>query len=625
MVKRPRAHLCDWFEQAWRPRLVVARQMRLAGLFYPSIVATLNLVTGCLLVASVLLSSRLAATVRDVTNGASKVHHAGSLVVWLGVSLTAACCATAVSTAVGEHWKASINIAVKHRLICLLTSDVDLSTVEEPDVTDAVRAAVETIETNFRTPGDAACGMLAYITRYVPVVAFVAAITALGSPIAATALFAAFAFFRYGHRGTGLRLYMRLQKPLGPVRRERDYYTAAALDEGAQSDIHLLGLTDWIVSRYKDAAWRAQKPIWAERRRYMVKRFYAYAVLGVGLITIGLVCLFDSLKTSGASFGRYAFGIQAAIAVVLAGVAYPEADLSTQYGMAAAEAVDRLQARVSQMFDRHSLVGDHSEAAPLTPRVVLDGVSYTYRSSSQPVFTGVTFELRPGVVTALVGHNGAGKTTLVKLLCGLYTPTAGRILADGVDIAKMSPRAWRNQIAVIFQDFTRFDLTVAENISLSYSAQGSTDIAEILSAIDRAGLREAVGALPNGVDTLLSDLPGGVSLSGGQWQRLAYARAIFAVDHGANTVILDEPTSALDARAEAQFFEEMTTLLSGKTTLLISHRFSTVRRADHIVVMNHGRVIEEGSHAQLLSLGGSYARMFRLQQSRFTSTVGGDI
>lgn len=198
----------------------------------------------------------------------------------------------------------------------------------------------------------------------------------------------------------------------------------------------------------------------------------------------------------------------------------------------------------------------------------------------------------------------------------LYQPDAGRILVDGIDSSRLDPVAWRERMAVLFQDFCRWALPVRDNVA--FGAPGLLSDETLRSVLNRAGAETIVEGLPLGLDTPLSRrFRGGTDLSGGQWQRIALARALAAVERGARVLILDEPTASLDVRAEAEFYERFLDLTKGLTTIVISHRFATVRLADEIVVVEAGRVVERGAHDALLALGGSYARMFRLQAERF--------
>ena len=243
-------------------------------------------------------------------------------------------------------------------------------------------------------------------------------------------------------------------------------------------------------------------------------------------------------------------------------------------------------------------------------RIVADGLTFTYRGGSAPVLTGVDLEIGRGEVVALVGENGSGKTTLAKLLCCLYRPTGGTIRWDDVDLASCDPAAVRANIAVVFQDFVRYPpLTAAENIGIGLPAR-MHDRPAIEAAARQAGAHDLIAALPQGYDTKLSRGFGGVDLSTGQWQRVALARAFL---RDAPLVVLDEPTAALDPRAERDLFETVASLYRSRAALLISHRLSSVRFADRICVLADGRIIETGTHEQLVDAGGTYAELFDLQ------------
>jgi len=261
-------------------------------------------------------------------------------------------------------------------------------------------------------------------------------------------------------------------------------------------------------------------------------------------------------------------------------------------------------------------------AAGLPAREIrFEQVRFRYPGADREVFDGLDLVIPAGQSTAMVGINGAGKTTLVKLLARLHDPTDGRIEVDGDDLARLDPARWQRQVAVVFQDFAHYPLSFAENIGLG-APEHIGDTAGLDESARRAGALATLGALPAGWQTVLSrSYDGGVDLSGGQWQRVALARALFAVRHGATLLVLDEPTAWLDARGEADFFDRFLEITEGTTTLIISHRFSTVRRANHICVLDQGRVLEQGSHESLLAAGNRYAELFRLQAARFGQAV----
>jgi ATP-binding cassette subfamily B protein len=253
-----------------------------------------------------------------------------------------------------------------------------------------------------------------------------------------------------------------------------------------------------------------------------------------------------------------------------------------------------------------------------TPRLAFDHVTFRYPGSDTDVLTDVSFELAPGELVAIVGENGAGKTTLLNLLAGFYTPTGGRILVDGVDLGSIDMAAWRHRIGLISQHFVHYELSALDNVALASLGQPSLVDAE--RAAQAAGASELVAALPAGWDTVLSRrLRDGVELSGGEWQRIALARALYSSSRGSSVLILDEPTANLDVDAEVALFDQLLEHASGATAIVVSHRFSTVRRAQRILVIDDGRLIEDGSHHELMDMDGTYRRLYSLQAERFRS------
>jgi ATP-binding cassette subfamily B protein len=251
---------------------------------------------------------------------------------------------------------------------------------------------------------------------------------------------------------------------------------------------------------------------------------------------------------------------------------------------------------------------------PISSGVELERVTYRYPGTERNALHDVSLKLRPGETVAIVGENGAGKTTLVKLLARLYDPNCGRITVDGDDLRELDVEAWRQQIAVIFQDFIQYYLTAAENIGFG-RIESLDDRQRVVAAAKQSGADSVIAHLPQGYLTVLGRwFEQGVQLSGGEWQRLALARAFM---RDAPILVLDEPTASLDARTEYEVFRHFRDLTHGKTVLLISHRFSTVRMADRIYVLDSGRVVEEGTHAELLERRGRYAELFHLQAAGY--------
>jgi ABC-type multidrug transport system fused ATPase/permease subunit len=254
-----------------------------------------------------------------------------------------------------------------------------------------------------------------------------------------------------------------------------------------------------------------------------------------------------------------------------------------------------------------------------TPResVRFEAVSFRYPSRADDAISDFTLEIDAGTSVALVGANGAGKTTIVKLLAGLVRPTEGRVTVDGVPLDEVDRASWQRQVAAVFQDFARIRFSPADAIGLGSPGHDADQVGRSAAAA-AAGAAAFIEGLPAAWATPLDrSWDGGVELSGGQCQRLALARALFAVGHGAGILVLDEPAAQLDARGEADLHDRFLEITRGITTVVVSHRFSTVRRADRIVVVDRGAVLEDGTHDDLVALGGIYARYFRLQADAF--------
>jgi ATP-binding cassette subfamily B protein len=258
----------------------------------------------------------------------------------------------------------------------------------------------------------------------------------------------------------------------------------------------------------------------------------------------------------------------------------------------------------------------------VTRGIRFEHVSFAYPGTDRLVLNDVNLDLPADTVIAIVGENGAGKSTLVKIICKLYAPTAGRILVDGVDLARLPAEEWRSRLAGAFQDFFRFELPARQSVGLGDIPRVDDEPA-VRTAVDRAGAGDVVDRLSNGLDTQLGPTwPDGVEVSFGQWQKLALARG-FMRDEPL-LLVLDEPTAALDAQTEHALFDRYAAALknasdgsNGRISILVSHRFSTVRMADHIVVLDGARVVETGSHDELMAAGGSYAELYLIQAAAY--------
>jgi ATP-binding cassette, subfamily B, bacterial len=281
--------------------------------------------------------------------------------------------------------------------------------------------------------------------------------------------------------------------------------------------------------------------------------------------------------------------------------------------------------------ERYLWLVDFSAEAARSPRrkmalpvrlregITLEGLSFAYPDCDMSVLSDISIDLQAGQVIALVGENGSGKSSLVKLLCGFYRPTTGRILIDDVDLADVEMEDWRMRISAAFQDFMNFELPLHESVSMGDLRQPA-ERRRVIDAMERAGAGDLVSLKPSGLDTSLGKKWGGVDLSGGQWQKLALSRAV--IRDQPLLVIFDEPAAALDPMAEHDMFERFAAEArsessAGCVTILVSHRFSTVRMADVILVLEHGRILESGSHQELMASGGTYAELFQLQAKSY--------
>ena len=395
------------------------------------------------------------------------------------------------------------------------------------------------------------------------------------------------------------------------AQRDAEYAYRLAVDPPASKELRLFGLSGWTIERFRKRRTRLHELQYAATR--LRERPVIWSLL---LVVAANLLVFWSIASSAAG-GHIGLGAAVTFAQSALGVAMI-AFGGFSWALDGASAPVAAVLRLGDAMRRAGGLpaGDRSAEGKPAHEIRLRDVAFVYPggdsggAAAAPVLEHFDLTIPAGSSLAIVGQNGAGKTTIAKLLCRLYDPQSGAIELDGVDLREFDISSWRRRIAAVFQDFIRFELPMRSNVA---PAGAPDDI--ICAALSASGAANLAG-----LDTVLArGYTGGTDLSGGQWQRVALARALASVRLGAGLVLLDEPTAQLDVRGESEIFDRLLAATRHCTTILISHRFSTVRHADRICVLEHGRVIELGTHAELMALGGRYRTMFDLQAQRFSA------
>ena len=395
-----------------------------------------------------------------------------------------------------------------------------------------------------------------------------------------------------------------------PARRQLDYLRVLGASRESAKELKLFGLADELTGRFQ----RISDQIFDQNVALARKRLWASSLLS--LLSIGgyygcYVWVIFQAATGAISIGALTF-----LAGAIAGASTNIQAIFSTFSSIADQAL--FLTDLLDFFATKPKIRAPERPVP-APRPIREGfsfenVSFHYPGNERLVLDGLNFRLEPGQRVALIGQNGQGKTTIVKLLTRLYDPTGGRILLDGVDLREYDIEDLCRQIGVIFQDFMRYEMTAAENIAVG-RIEEAADLGKIHVAAQKSRASQVIARLPRGYEQLLGRrFEGGLDLSGGEWQKIALARAYL---RDAQVLVLDEPTAALDAQSEYDVFQRFSELTTEKSALLISHRFSTVRMADEILVLEDGRIAERGDHSRLIAVGGRYADMFELQAASY--------
>ena len=502
-------------------------------------------------------------------------------------------------TALADRFTRHISVELmKH------ASKLDLMSYEDPVFYDKlVRARVQSVD---RVQTIQIAGRL--IQEVITTVSLVAAIFAFSKLLLLGLLICVIPAF-LGEIHFGFMNYS-LSFQQTPGRRELDYLRVLGGTKESAKELKLFGLAPFLVGRYSDLADKLyHQTIGLSKRRLLFGTLlallgltgyygsYAYVIYAtvIGTLTVG-VMVFLSMSIAGASANLQA--------------------VFTSFSSITNQAL--FMTDLLEFFSVKPKIGSKASALaapkPIRTGFEFRNVSFKYPGNSRMVLQNVNFKLGPSERIAIVGENGQGKTTIVKLLTRLYDPTEGQILLDGIDLREYDLESLWKEIGVIFQDFMRYEMTASENIGVGRIEELDNQF-RIRAAANKSLAEHTIRRLPNGFDQVLGcRFEGGVDLSGGEWQKIALARAYL---RDAQLLILDEPTAALDARSEHEVFKRFAELTEGKMSLLISHRFSTVRMADRVLVLANGKIAEEGRHEQLLKDGGQYAEMFELQAANY--------
>jgi len=574
----------------------------------------LVLLTGMLLLESLVPAATavtLAVLVSRVSHVAAAVNPVTAPLVAFGVVLLLGHVLEAAKRPVLQLAQGRMDGAHRARVAALASTSQTIEALERPEVQQLIRET--RADPRNWTERSAAQGALTQLELLICLVGLLGSCAVLASyawwPV--PLLVAAALGTIWLSRREAERFHHRWRQGMAETV-QSEAWEPAIHSPGEGKDVRIFGFGDWVVDEIQRHIRAMFEPTWALVVGIMRRAW----VQGV-LVLIPLVLTYVSVAVSTAR-GHTSAGMEMAVfsaAWSLFAVMRVEDVHDTIGGLASLRAYGRLR----QLLASGPMPAEESaHAMPSTaPLVRLEDITFAYADADRPVLDRLNLEVRPGELLGVVGLNGAGKSTVIKLLAGLYTPASGRITVDGMNLADLGVIRWRQRISVVFQDFVRYHLSAEDNVALGRPGVPRHETALAQAAAD-AGLRPVLDGLPRGWQTPLARTrTDGVDLSGGQWQQVVLARALYAVRTGARLLVLDEPTAHLDVRTEFDMFSRIAAHKGDASVVLISHRLSTVRQADRIVLLEGGRVTECGTHDELMALRGAYAEMFAIQAERF--------